>query len=77
MCCIFPYDTPVSLKQKGNLTDLNKLMNNIYKSEEIASSRIEQILIVSEENSKQTYGSLCCGKRYRRATWVGCTLSIF
>ena len=34
--CIFPYDTPVSLKQNGNLEDLNKLMNNIYKSEEIA-----------------------------------------
>ena len=75
--CIFPYDTPVSLKQDGNLEDLNKLMNNIYKSEEIANERIGQILIVSEENSKQTYGSLCCGPRYRRATWVGCTLSIF
>lgn len=53
-------------------------MNNIYVSEEIASERIDQILVVSEnDNDKLTYGSLCCGPRYRRATWVGCTLSVF
>jgi hypothetical protein len=53
-------------------------MNNIYKTEEIAIERIAEIVVISDEDGKKiTYGSLCCGPRYRRATLVGCTLSVF
>lgn len=76
--CVFPYDTPVSLKQNGKFDDLNRIMNKIYKTEEIAIERIDEIVVISDEAGKKlTYGSLCCGPRYRRATWVGCILSVF
>ena len=38
---VFPYDTPVSSKQKGWTSDLNELMNKIYKTREIAQERID------------------------------------
>jgi hypothetical protein len=30
LLCVFPYDTPYVLKQRGETEDLNKLMRNIY-----------------------------------------------
>jgi len=54
---VFPYDTPVIMKQKGNLEDLKTLMNKIYKTEEIAQERIDVIVIVDNEDGDDiSYG---------------------
>jgi hypothetical protein len=54
-------------------------MNKIYISREVAEERTAQIFVeIVEEGSRDlSYGTLCCEKRYRRATLVGCTLSVF
>ena len=52
LACVFPYDTPVIMKQKGNLEDLKTLMNKIYKTEEIAQERIDVIVIVENEDGE-------------------------
>jgi hypothetical protein len=40
------------MKQKGNLEDLQTLMNKIYKTEEIAQERIDVIVIVENEDGE-------------------------
>lgn len=75
--CVFPYDTPYMLKQKNKTEDLNKLMNNIYKTEEIAQERIDIIVVAVGEDGEISYGEVCCDPKYSKATFVGITLAIF
>jgi len=75
--CVFPYDTPYMLKQKNKTEDLNKLMNNIYKTEEIAQERIDIIVIDVGENAEKGYNEVCCNPKYSKATAVGICLAIF
>ena len=53
-------------------------MNKIYTEEATANERIDLIEIIEDEDdSGPGYGTICFDPRYRRATWVGITLSIF
>jgi len=65
------------LKQKNQTEDLNKLMNNIYKTEEIAQERIDIITVSVGENGEISYGEVCCDRKYSKATFVGITLAVF
>lgn len=66
------------MKQTRRTEDLNKLMNKIYKTEEIAQERIDCIVLADEDNEDGvSYGQVCCDSRYSRATIIGCTLSVF
>jgi sugar porter (SP) family MFS transporter len=75
---IFSYDTPVFLKQKGEQEDLQKLMSKIYRTPELVQERIDEIIIEEgSSDSDLTYAQLMYDPKYRRATWVGSTLSLF
>lgn len=78
---VFPYDTPTFLKQRGEEYRLKELMLKIYKEEEVVDERISQIVVddsSKEDGSKELgYKAVCCSPKYRRATLVGCFLSIF
>lgn len=83
---VFPYDTPVVLKEKKMDATLLELMTNIYEYQLAAKDRIAQIYVdedieegaEQEENDRDpSCGAVCCDKKYRRATFVGCSLSVF
>lgn len=77
---VFPYDTPPVLKQNGDDETLLELMRRIYETEDIVQERIGFIVVDGKddgEDKELTYSVICCSPKYRRATLVGCFLSVF
>lgn len=55
-------------------------MNKIYNDEAVADERIDLIEINENkdgDDSGPSYGKLCCGEQYQRATLIGCLISVF
>ena len=79
---VFKYDTPVVLKQNGEIAKLNEFMKKIYHPH-VVQERIDEIagggvdISHTDEVANIGYGAVCCGPQYSRATFVGCSLSIF
>ena len=76
---VFPYDTPVMLKQKNEHETLKKLMSKIYKPEYV-QDKMNAIHVESDHGnqggvSEVTYREVFFGK-YRKATWIGLMLSV-
>mmetsp|Transcript_4745 Transcript_4745/g.8115 ORF Transcript_4745/g.8115 Transcript_4745/m.8115 type:complete len:357 (-) Transcript_4745:224-1294(-) len=93
MVTIFKYDTPHALKEKGDFKNLSLFMKKLYKPAEVQKridlisveeKRKDTLrshhMMMAEDSSKEqkmTYGRVCCSLEYRKATFVGCTLSMF
>ena len=83
---VFPYETPVVLKENENYEDLNELMMRIYQDEVEAEARINEIYVApkqiegevdeTENDRNPSCGAVCCDPRYSRATFVGCMLAV-
>jgi hypothetical protein len=59
MLLVFPYDTPVALKQARNWDGLTLIMTRMYKKDQVQS----RIQAMGEENQKKettTYKETCC-----------------
>lgn len=55
-------------------------MRKIYETEEVVQERIGFIVVDKKEegdDKEMTYSVICCSPKYRRATLVGCFLSVF
>ena len=79
MITIFRHDTPVMLKKKGDLTQLRTFMNKIYPSE-LVDQRTKEIGADDDEaDGAPSPGYVECftNPRYRRASWIGCGISVF
>jgi hypothetical protein len=73
---VFPYSTPLEMKQAGQIDELQKLMGKMYPEIEV-NERIEQIVIRQGQEGKQSLSQTFCDPVTRRAAWVGCALSAF
>lgn len=79
---VFKYDTPVVLKQNGEYVKLNEFMSKIYHAT-VVQEKIDEIqaggvdTTHAEDIGNIGYGAVCCNPTYSRATFVGCSLSIF
>jgi hypothetical protein len=74
---VFPYETPLFLKQKGHYKKLNTIMSKIYKSD-MVRYKIDEIQGGDGEDNSAfnvSYGDLFCSPYYRKATFVGITLA--
>jgi len=79
MVFVFKFDTPAVMKQRGELEKLREVMGKIYVPAAV-QSRIDEI--GGDENEtggvKQiTYGDIFTNPKYKRATFVGCSLAMF
>lgn len=55
-------------------------MSKIYDNEDTVQERIGFIVVDGGEDGEEkelSYGTICCSPKYRRATLVGCFLSVF
>jgi len=79
LVCLFSYETPKVLKQKGNHAKLNEMMGRIYESskvpEKIAAIVVEESK--GNEDTGPTYSKTLCSPRYKTATFIGIALSCF
>ena len=54
------------------------MLENIYADPQVAQQRADEIEVLDgDDKDGQSLGKLCCDTKYRRATLVGCTISIF
>jgi hypothetical protein len=78
---VFPYDTPVVLKGRGDHDRLHTFMSKIYKPEVVQDKINELAGGAIEENDFETssvsYGDVFCSPYYRKATFVGMCLAVF
>lgn len=83
---VFPYETPVVLKETEEFEKLDELMMRIYQDDVEAEARINEIYIApkvkegdqeeSENDRNPSCNAICYDSRYSRATLVGCALSV-
>jgi len=68
------------LKEKREDETLYKLMRKIYDKESVVQERIGFIVVddigFGTGDKYQSYSTICCSPKYKRATLVGCVLSI-
>ena len=84
MVFIYPYDTPVMLKQNGRHEKLREFMCKIYNPY-VVQERIDEIAVGNLDNTELGgmkdydigYSAVCCSPSYTKSTFVGCALSIF
>jgi len=73
---VFPYPTPLEMKQAGNMDKLQELMGKMYPQMDI-HERIEQIVIQEGQKGQVSLKQTFCDPVIRQAAWVGCSLSVF
>lgn len=78
MLLVFPYSTPVELKQAGAHEKLMEFMNKLYEKE-VVNQRIAAIKTNegSDNKAEATYAETFCDPRYSRAAWVASAMSMF
>ena len=74
---VFPYDTPPTLKQRGEFTKLNEFLGRIYKPHAV-QRKIDELGGEEEDGHfNASYGDVFCSPFYRKATFVGISMAAF
>ncbi len=87
MLTVFKYDTPVALKQRGDIDKLTTVLSKIYAREQV-SMRMDEIVVSNSGHTdpdgnaqlkivQPTYKETFCDPTIRRAAWMGCFLASF
>ena len=78
--CVFNYDTPVIMKQKGDFIKLSELMKKMYIPMHV-EERINAIDGAVNRKKKGTiktvtYKQVCCSRFYRKSTLIGVIMAM-
>lgn len=77
---VFNYDTPKTLKERGDETKLREVLLKIYKPYAVQEVMDSMVVVNDAKGSREEdtgYKSICCNPAYSQATFVGIMLAIF